>query len=325
LATLSVQLIAGPPHPQSNQSAASPLTLDDVVRLIKRNKNDRQAVSSAVSQRGVNFEMDEKVSNKLRKAGADDELLGAIWEATPTGKARMRALLTSPTGVDIQASAAEAMALQDIQNEAAPDRRLQLVDAYEKKFPNSALISYVDTEAARAYQVKGDYDKAQESCRKSLKADPDNTFSLIILAMVLPQPESLKKNPAEAATRLSEAESDARRALTLLDKLERRPDESDSQFAERRSSLAADAHFALGMAEMQRNDFDKAITEYQTAISSTKKPTFQYYYRLAEAEASEGRTPEAIQALQKASELARGTPMQKYAEDFMSELEKKAH
>ncbi|MBV9342775.1 MAG: tetratricopeptide repeat protein [Acidobacteria bacterium] len=76
---------------------------------------------------------------------------------------------------------------------------------------------------------------------------------------------------------------------------------------------------------MQRNDFDKAITEYQTAISSTKKPTFQYYYRLAEAEASEGRTPEAIQALQKASELARGTPMQKYAEDFMSELEKKAH
>ena len=326
LALLSWPLIAGsPPYPQSNQAAPSPLTLDEVIRLLKRSKNDRQSVSSTIAQRGVSFEMDEKTSNKLRKAGADDELLAKIWEATPTGKAQMQALLTSPSGADIQASAEEAMALQDIQSESAADRRLQMVDAFEKKFPNSALLSYVDTEAAKAYQEKGDSEKAEEFCRKSLKLDPDNTFSLIILAMVLPQPESLKKNPGDAGTRLSETESDARRALTLLEKLGRRPDESDSQFEERKGSLAADAHFALGMEEMQRNDFDKAVTEYQTAISSSKKPRFQYYYRLAEADASEGRIPDAIEALQKASELARGTPMQKYADDFMSELQKKAH
>jgi lipopolysaccharide biosynthesis regulator YciM len=76
---------------------------------------------------------------------------------------------------------------------------------------------------------------------------------------------------------------------------------------------------------MQRDQFDKAVTDYQNAISSTTKPTFQYYYRLAEAFASEGRVSDAIPVLQKASELARGTPMQKVADDFIAELQGKTN
>jgi len=237
----------------------------------------------------------------------------------------MRALLTSPSGIDLQASAEEAMALQDIQNEAAPDRRLRMVDAFEKKFPSSPLLSYAYTEAARAHQQSGALDEAMQDCRKSLKLDPDNTFSLIIMALVLPQPKLLKGNANEVAAQLSEAAADANRALALLEKLRKRPEETDEQFQERKGSLAAEAHFALGMEEMQRDQFDKAVAEYQAAISSTSKPTFQYYYRLAEADASEGHVSEAIEALQKASELARGTPMQKYADDFIAELQQKAH
>jgi len=237
----------------------------------------------------------------------------------------MRALLTSPSGVDLQASAPEALALQEIQNESAPDQRLRLVDAFEKKFPTSPLLSYAYTEAARAYQQNAAFDQAVQYCRKSLKLDPDNTFSLIIMALVLPQPKLLKGNANEVAGQLSEATADANRALALLEKLQKRPDETDEQFQARKESLAADAHFARGMVEMQREQFDKAVAEYQAAISSTKKPTFQYYYRLAEAEASMGNVSEAIAALQKASELGRGTPMQKYADDFMSELQQKAH
>jgi tetratricopeptide (TPR) repeat protein len=317
--------------PQSNPSAPTapappaPLTLDEVIRLIKQSKGDPQSVDLAIAERGVNFEVEEKAAKKLRKAGADDALIADIWKFTPSGKAKMRALLTSPSGVDVQASAGEAMALQDIQNEVAPDRRLQLVDAFEKKFPNSALLSYVDTEAATAHQERGDYEEAVQYCRRSLKLDPDNTFSLIIMALVLPQPSLLKGSANEVAERLSEAATDANRALALLEKLQKRPDETDEQFQARKGSLAADAHFALGMEEMQRDRFDQAVAEYQAAISSTSKPTFQYYYRLAEAEASQGHVSEAIEALQKASELARGTPMQKYAEDFIAELRQKAH
>lgn len=301
------------------------MTLDEVMRLIKQSKNEPAAAMSTVAERGVAFELDEKTQKKLQKAGADDDLLAAIWKVTPSGKAHMRALLTSPSGVEIQATATEAMDLQAIQNEKAPDRRLKLVDAFEKKFPKSPLLSYVYTEAARAQQQNGNFPEAIQYGRKSLELDPDNTFSLIIMALVLPQPKLLKGSPTEVQAQLSEAVTDANRALALLEKLQKRPDETDEQFVARKGSLAADAHFALGMEEMQRNQFDKAVTDYQAAISSTSKPTFQYYYRLAEAFASEGRVPDAIAALQKASELARGTPMQKIADDFTAELQGKTN
>ena len=217
------------------------------------------------------------------------------------------------------------MALQEIQNEGTTDRRLQMVVTFEKKFPDSPVLSYVYTEGAKAQQQNGALDEAVQYCRKSLKLDPDNTYSLIIIALILPQPKMLKGNGKEVADQLSEAAADASRALALLEKLQKRTDETDEQFQARKGSLAADAHFALGMEEMQRDQFDKAVAEYRAAVSSTSKPTFQYYYRLAEAYASAGQVSEAIQSLQKASELARGTPMQKVAADFIAELQQKTH
>jgi len=136
-------LVARSPYLQSKQSAPaaqsspSPLTLDEVLRLIKQNKSDPKAVAPAISERGVNFELEEKTQKKLQKAGADDELLADIWKVTPSGKAHMQALLTSPSGLELRASAGEALALQDIQNERSPDQRLRMVEAFEKKFPES--------------------------------------------------------------------------------------------------------------------------------------------------------------------------------------------
>jgi tetratricopeptide (TPR) repeat protein len=146
---------------------------------------------------------------------------------------------------------------------------------------------------------------------------------LIIVALVLPQPKELKGSPADVRQKLQEADTDANRALTLLEKLKPRPEETDEQFQQRKGALAGDAHFALGLSATQKEDYEGALTQYQTAISSTNKPTFQYYYRLAETYASIGQTAKAIEALQKASDLARGTPMQKYADDFMAELRRR--
>jgi tetratricopeptide (TPR) repeat protein len=304
----------------TTQTSLKPLTLDELVNLIKQHKKDTQAVLSSVRERSVDFDLDEKTEKKLRKAGADDQLLPEIWKATPKGKASLASLLTTPTGNDIEAPAAQALALQDIQAAGDPRSALELAGDFEKKYPDSSLLSYVYTSEARAHQDQGSLDQAIESARKSLKLDSDNTFSLIILAVALTQPKALKGSSQEVAARLQEADSDATRALTLLDKLKSRPGETDDQFQQRKGALAADAHFALGSVSMQREDYDRALTQYQLAIASTSKPTFQYYYRLAEAYASIGETSKAIDALRKASDLARGTPMQKYVDDFMAEL-----
>src|SRR5579871_364250 len=307
------------------QSAPKPLTLDEVANLIKQNKKDTQPVLSALSERGVDFDLDEKTEKKLRKAGADEQLLPEIWKATPKGKANMASLLTTPTGNEIKAPTAQALALQDIQEASDPAHCIQLSDDFAKKYPESPLLSYVYTSEAKAYQDQGQLDQATDAGRKSLKLDPNNTFSLIIVAIALAQPKQLKGSPQEVTGLLNEAENDANRALTLLDKLKPRPGETDEQFQQRKGALAADAHFALGSIATQRDDYEGALSQYQLAISSTNKPTVLYYYRLAEAYASIGQTPKAIEALQKASDLARGTPMQKYVDDFMAELQRSSH
>ena len=328
---LGAPLMTGFPNPQTAQSVPStqsfpaPLTLDEVIRLIKQGEKDPNQLVSRIAARGVAFDLDEKTGRKLQKAGAEDNLLYEIWKVTPNGKAHVRALLTSPSGVELQASPSEALAFQNIQKQGEPDNRLRIVDEFEKKFPSSQLLSYVYADAAKAYQQKGSLDQAISYGRKSLKLDPDNTYSLVVVALALPQSEMLKGSQDEVKGRLSEAQTDASRALTLLDKLSKQETETDQQFQERKGSIAADAHFALGMVEMQRDNFDQAVADYNAAISSTTKPTFQYYYRLAEAYASHSEIPKAIEALQKASDLARGTPMQKYADDFIAELQKKPH
>src|SRR6202022_3748538 len=64
-----------PPSQKAAQSAPVPLTLDEVIKLIKQNKKDSQHVASVIAGRGVDFDLDEKTEKKLRKAGADDQLL----------------------------------------------------------------------------------------------------------------------------------------------------------------------------------------------------------------------------------------------------------
>src|SRR5882762_7593338 len=64
-----------PPSEKSAQSSRARLTLDEVIKLIKQGKKDPHQVASAIAGRGVDFDLDEKTEKKLRKAGADDELL----------------------------------------------------------------------------------------------------------------------------------------------------------------------------------------------------------------------------------------------------------
>jgi tetratricopeptide (TPR) repeat protein len=326
-ATLPVSLAttqSDPPH-ESRQSSASPLKLDEVIDLIKKTKKDPAQLSYVLTQRGVDFDLDTKTEKKLRKAGADDDTLYGIWQITPNGKAHMKVLLTTPTGVELQVASSEALAFQDIQNETDPERRLRLINEFEKNFPSSPLLSYAYTTAAKTHEESGDFEAALNYGEKSLKLDPDNTFALVAVALALPQPKMLNGRPEEVRARLSEAAASANRALTLLEKLPRQTAETDDQFQQRKNSIAADAHFALGMVEMQEDRFDRAVAQYKTAISLSVKPGVQNYYRLAEAYASEGQIAEAIEALQEASRLGRGTPMEKYANDFIAELRRKTH
>ena len=90
------------------------------------------------------------------------------------------------------------MGFQTMQNEPDPDRRLRMVEEFEKTFPNSPILPYVYVQGAKACQEKGDLNRAVEYGDKSLKLDPDNLPALILVATSLAQPSMLKGSQSES-------------------------------------------------------------------------------------------------------------------------------
>ena len=299
-----------------------PMGQDEVRDLIKKNKNNPEVILKTLDDRNVDFDLNRDIEKKMRKAGATDDILQAIWRVGPTGRNAKTASLTSATGTQLQATYEEAMGYRTIESETDPEKKLRMVEEFEKRFPNSPLLSYVYTQAAKAAQQRGDLEGTVAYGEKSLKLDPDNVFSLTLVALSLPQPRMQRGSPAEAATRLSESEGDARRVLSLMEKFPKQANETDEQFQKRKSALLSEAHTALGMVHLQRDESDKAIEEFKTAISLLVSPNPQLFYRLGEVYANDGRKNESLEAFTKASERGQGTVMKELADLEIEKLKK---
>ncbi len=304
------------------QGPQPPLTQDEVRDLIKTQKKDPDAIYRTLSERGVDFDLNREIEKKMRKAGADDDMLQAIWKAGPTSKNAKTATITSATGTPLQATYEEAMGFVTLQGEPDLGRKLRMVTEFEQRFPNSQLLSYVYTQAARVYQQQGDLAKTAEYGERSLKLDPNNIFSMLIVATTLPQPRVIQSNPSQASGNLSTAETNANQALKLIDALEKRPNETDEQFQKRKGALAVDAHTGLGLVYMERGESAKAIDEFKAAMSLSEKPNPQLYFRIGEIYANDGKKHEAIEAFTKASELSNGTVLQTLADKRIVDLKK---
>ena len=301
----------------------APLTQKEVRDLIKKNKQNPELVVKTVTDQTVAFDLDRKIEEKLRSAGATNEILQAIWKAGPFYRTAKNSSLTSATGKQLEATYDEAVAYQTIQNELDPDKCLQMVADFEKRYPNSQLLSHVYTQGANAEQQKGDLAQVIALGEKSLKLDPDNVLSLILVAVTLPQPKMIENlSAAETNQRLAEADADAQHALTLTDKVPKRAEETDEQFQKRQAGLISDAHTALALVNMQRDDTDKAIAEFQTAIATAPKPNPVLYFRLGEIYANNGNKAKALEAFQKASQFGEGTVLKQYADQRIQDLKK---
>jgi tetratricopeptide (TPR) repeat protein len=306
-----------------NQNLKEPLTQGELINLLKKNRKDPDVVYRTLNERGVDFDLDRKIEKKMRNAGADDDMLQAIWKAKPTGRNEKTATLTSSSGVPLHAKYEEAMSYKTMEDESDPDKRLRMVEEFEQRFPTSELMSTVYTQAAKSCREKGDLNKLVDYGEKSLKLDANNLYSLLMVAMALPQPRMLESNPELSAQRLSRAEEYATRALKLIDGVPARPSETDQQLKKRKDALASDAHTALAMAYRGRDESAKAIEEFKTAISLIQAPNPQLYFRLGEFCANSGETNEALEAFAKASELGHGTVLQQSADERIAKLKKK--
>jgi tetratricopeptide (TPR) repeat protein len=296
------------------QQAQTPMTEKDVLKLIKKHKKDQMKAAATVSERGVSFDVTPDFQRELEKAGAELGFFQAVVGASPSGRS-----FKTPLGNSIEVNPAEKVAFMQVQNELDPERQLALVAEFEQKHSASPLMSYVCSRAARLYQQKGEYAKTVEYGERSLKLDPNNVFSLVIVAMMLPQPRMLQGTPAENDKSLATAESYATRALELIEQIPAEMLEKDEQLQKQKASLSSDAHSALGMVALIRDDQPKAVDEFKAAISTATGANPLNYFRLGEAYENMGKLDQAIDAFQHAADLGQGTILKTHADKKIEE------
>ena len=299
------------------------LNQDQVLRLIKQEKQQPDHLIKTVHDQGVDFDLTPEIEKKMRKAGADDQILQAIWAAGPTVRNFKGAVLLSATGASLTSTYKEAMGYKTIEQASDPDTKIRMAMEFAQTFPNSELLSYVFTQAASAFQQKGDFPNAVKTGRKSLALDADNTYSLLVVATSLSEPSMVRNSQDNGESELAEAGTDAQRALGLLPKLPARPDETPEHLAARKAGIESSAHAALGSVAMQQDKYNQAIEEFKKAISFSHPPKASLYFRLGEIYSNVGEKQQAIEAFSKAAQLGKGTVIETYAARSLKELQQK--
>jgi tetratricopeptide (TPR) repeat protein len=298
------------------------LNQDEVYRLIEQEKQQPDLLEKTLREQGVDFDLNPNIEKRMEKAGATDEILQAIWAAGPTVRNFKGAVLMSATGAPLTSSYKEAMGYKTLEQAPDPDTKIRMAMEFAQTFPTSELLSYVFTQAAAAFQKKGDYANAVKTGQKSLALDANNTYSLLIVATALSEPSMVRDSADNGAKALEEAQTDAQRALEFLPKLPIRPNETPEQFAARKAGLESGAHAALGSVAMQQDKYDQAVEEFKKAIALSQPPKPSLYFRLGEIYSSTGNKREAIEAFSKAAELGKGTVIETYAKQSLKELQR---
>ncbi len=297
------------------------LNQDEVLRLIKQEKQQPDHLIKTLHEQGIDFDLNPEIEKKMRKAGADDQILQAIWTAGPTVRNFKGAVLMSATGAPLTSTYKEAMGYKTIEQTSDPETKIRMAMEFAQTFPSSELLSYVFTQAAAAFQQKGDFPNAAKTGRKSLALDADNTYSLLVVATSLSEPSMIRDAQNNGESELTEAGTDAQRALELLPKLPARPGETPEQLATRKAGIESGAHAALGSVAMQRDKYDQAIEEFKKAISFSQPPKASLYFRLGEIYSNVGEKQQAIEAFSKAAQLGKGTVIETYTARNIKELQ----
>jgi tetratricopeptide (TPR) repeat protein len=317
-----------------------PLTEKEVIDLLKSKQPLAEKVA-LLEQRGVGFELNPEIEKKLRKAKADDQFLQIVRNVGSSARAaRAPGPGTKPTTPE------EDRDFMAIRNELDPDRAIQMAEDFAAKHPDSSWLTYVYTSAAYAARQKAANaaDATQRSNEiqriidygeKSLKLKPDNILSLLITSRMLAQSQLNKSRDLAKEKNLAQAESYAKQAIELIDKLPRQPNQTDEQYQGVKAELVWEPHSALGTVHLERagmglqqgvldpEELAKAEQEFQAAVSIAPSPAPQDYYRLGEVRAMLNKYDAAIEAFTKAGDLGQNTMIKTLADQRIEELNKR--
>jgi tetratricopeptide (TPR) repeat protein len=195
-----------------------------------------------------------------------------------------------------EAKAIQAVFVASQQNN--PDGVITAAEDCLAKFKDTEFKDTILFLEAQAYTQKGDKEKAQVYAERAVTTNANDYQAGLMLAELTIQ--GTREHDLDRDDKLAKAEKYANQAITAVNAAEKpNPQLSDQQWTDIKKDMVAQGHDALGMAALDRKDYEKAITEFKASVdgAATVQPAFEV--RLASAYQSAGKNDEAIAEAEK--------------------------
>ena len=151
-----------------------------------------------------------------------------------------------------------------------PDKKIQLGHDFLAKYPASIFAGAVESGLVTAYYAKQDWNNFYASADKALAIRPDDVDVLTTVGWVIPH--IYNPSDPDADKQLDKAETYAKHAIVVLEKMPKPKDVTDAQFAASKAQKSSQVHSALGLVYFRRSDFENSAKELQQATQSTPTP-----------------------------------------------------
>lgn len=170
----------------------------------------------------------------------------------------------------------EYQAFTAMATEKDPHKQIALCDAFLQKFgPTTDFKDQAYQLEMGAYQQLGDSNKAIDAAHKAVEANPSNIAALNYLAFAFPF--VFKADAPDKDAKLTQAETDAKKGLEVLQNLKRPDTVAEDQFNDQVKQLRANFNGALGFVALQRKDYAAAITSLKTALEDNPANPYVNY------------------------------------------------
>jgi len=162
-----------------------------------------------------------------------------------------------------------------VANEKDPNKRISLAEAFLQKYANSDFKDGIYVMEMQTYKQLNQADKAVDAAQKAVQANPDSLDALSYLSFVFPF--VYKADAPDAAAKLSQAESNAKHGLEMLQKAQKPANVPEDQFNQLIKGLRAVFNGTVGFVALQRKEYAAAITSYKAAADDNPSDWYVFY------------------------------------------------
>lgn len=208
--------------------------------------------------------------------------------------------LSNPAQAPQAKSQQELDAFLEIMSATEAPEMVKKVDAFASQYPGSAFLSLAYQTQALAFQRLGDFERSVSAGEKSLRENPQNTTTLLMLAAII---ANGPPHHPDRAKLLTQAADYAHRALHYVDTTKPPRQIPLQQWELEKHEMQSKAHEALGVVSLDRGEIHAAVTEFQAALTGSTQADGALFLRLGVALALAGQQVDAEKNLVRAEEL----------------------